>query len=130
LTVYWFGQHPPFQIDANLGFTAAVLEMLLFSKPGFLRILPALPDQWKKGRIKGIYTRTRTKCDISWDMSGIDITILSLEDQKITIQLPVIPNNINSTCKNIELINTDLQNNYSYYSVELKKDEKCIITVK
>ena len=52
LTVYWFGQHPPFQIDANLGFTAAVLEMLLFSKPGFLRILPALPDQWKKGRIK------------------------------------------------------------------------------
>ena len=130
LTVYWFGQHPPFQIDANLGFTAAVLEMLLFSKPGFLRILPALPDQWKKGRIKGINTRTRTKCDISWDKSDIDITIISLEDQKITIQLPVIPNSINSTCKNIELTNTDLQNNYSYYSVELKKDEKCIITVK
>lgn len=51
-----FGFHPPryFQIDANLGFVAAVNEMLLTSDDGVVTFLPALPDSLKNGKIRGL----------------------------------------------------------------------------
>lgn len=91
LTLYWFGKEPPFQIDANLGFVAAMLEMLVFSKPGFLRILPALPDVWSKGSIKGVRTRCSVVCDMKWDTEGKNITlsINPLKTCDITLELPM-----------------------------------------
>ena len=60
----------PFQIDANMGWTAAVYEMLLFSAPGYLRLLPALPRRWRKGRITNLGARGRVGVDISWDLNA------------------------------------------------------------
>lgn len=42
----------PFQIDANMGWSAGVQEMLLFSLPGKISVLPALPKRWEKGDVK------------------------------------------------------------------------------
>ena len=77
-----------FMPDQQGSVLALVMEMLIYSRPGVIELLPALPYTLEKGNIKGVLARTFAKIDdMTWDMESktVDVTITSLIDQDISL---------------------------------------------
>ncbi len=88
-----FDMHPPFQIDGNFGATSGITEMLIQSHLGkpderIIEILPALPDEWKKGSIKGLRARGNFEFDIYWtDNKPIKIKVKSYSKNTLRLKI-------------------------------------------
>lgn len=101
-----FGQHPPFQMDANFGVTAGIAEMLLQSHAGNISLLPALPQEWKDGQVSGLLARGGFEVSINWEqnqLTGVQV--------RSKLGKPVILKHGNSE---IELKTTDRNKTYQF----------------
>jgi alpha-L-fucosidase 2 len=66
-----FSAYPPFQMDANFGYTSGVAEMLLQSHIDVIHLLPALPGKWSNGKITGLKARGNVEISMEWSANTL-----------------------------------------------------------
>ncbi len=117
ISVDWFfGRSTPFQIDANMGFTATVFEMLVQSTPDLIKLLPALPQEMPAGKVTNMRTRAGVKISFEWQMNPFKLTATfrSNKDQTIGLQLSNMSKQIiqlDLKCKEDQVMTWYLENN-------------------
>ncbi|ULQ53064.1 glycoside hydrolase family 95 protein [Flavihumibacter fluvii] len=79
------------QVDGTFGVTAAITEMLLQSQEGYIKLLPALPDEWSSGEFSGVCARGAFELSFSWENKKVtQLKILSKAGETCRIEYGAI----------------------------------------
>ena len=78
-----------FNMDISGGMPAVIIKMLADSRPGRIRLLPALPDAWPSGTIEGVLCRGQIEIkSLHWEEGLILVSLKSGIKQKVTLTAP------------------------------------------
>lgn len=83
-----YPEHKVFCTDVAHALPAILMEMLIYSEEGIVELLPALPEELKKGEITGVLGRSRLRIErLAWDMEKgqAECSITSGIAQKLTL---------------------------------------------
>ncbi len=77
-----------FNMDISGGIPSLMTRMIMNSQPGYITLFPAIPDDWRKGEIKGVLARGNIKFNsVKWDNKKVELSLVSKEKQKVMIDL-------------------------------------------
>ncbi|MDR0487424.1 MAG: glycoside hydrolase family 95 protein [Treponema sp.] len=80
-----FNDGPPFQIDGNFGALAGMTQMLVQSRIRYsdtnaaralLDLLPALPQSWSTGSLKGVRAKGNLELDLEWQSGRLTSLVI------------------------------------------------------
>lgn len=126
-----FTSHNPGRIynaDMLCSLPSVMMEMLIFSKPGEIELLPALSEKIESGSITGIKCRTFATVDqLEWDYSKgrckAEISSLNNQTIKITYRKGIKSMKVNGKNMDLEEINT------TGIELDFKTNEKKVVDI-
>lgn len=111
---YWLGNlasmhnhRSLFNMDISGGLPAVLIQMLVGSSPGKVRLLPALPEAWPIGAIEGALCRGQIEIRrLSWEPGRVQVSLLSARAQSIQLSAPAAIKNIRVIIGEAEIADT------------------------
>ena len=109
---------------ANFGLSAAVLEMLVYTAPGIMKLLPALPESWPVGKARGILCRGGIEVSVQWNMhkGTVEATLRSTAAQEITLKLPGAIRRLSSSLPRSAVVKSPRGPSYRQLRLPAKKN--------
>ncbi|MEP2776453.1 MAG: glycoside hydrolase family 95 protein [Luteolibacter sp.] len=124
---FGWGRTAPFQMDANFGIPAAIIEMLCGSEADMLRLFPALPEEWAQGEFHDMLTRAGVRISAKWDMAAkkIELDLVAERDTEFDIKFPGELSKLE--CSEADRLG-ESGHGPSYRSLKMKKGDKLHIS--
>jgi len=115
--VYWrsnmVSTHNPnsiFNVDICGGMPAVIIKMLVYSEPGKIVLLPALPKQWPSGVIEGVLCRGQVEVKrLKWDDRQVELSLVSQIPQNVTVSIPRGFKDVKITKGDADIVSRDKQ---------------------